>query len=247
MKELIAQMKKHAALFEKEASIETNAGLILSEMAKYCGTVVPVTGVPQKAEPKVPIFLAVSVTSAIKQPLDLALKACKEVQKSATIDDKGELADLRKYLEADTGSWKFPNSHHVTTLFIGGKKDLVETKIYKDFHEGEKMDIRLGAIVLVPHKLVFGICFLKTAVDNKIPHITLLVNHCPPKLSNTFGEALFMKVPELSEKYATGFFEKDGEEFLQRYELTVEGGNHRVYVYKPSNVLTMHGECKKFY
>ena len=31
------------------------------------------------------------------------------------------------------GDWKFPNSHHVTTLFIGGSKQKLKSPIYENF------------------------------------------------------------------------------------------------------------------
>lgn len=32
-----------------------------------------------------------------------------------------------------SGDWKLPNSHHVTTLFVGGNKQKIKSPIYTNF------------------------------------------------------------------------------------------------------------------
>ena len=251
IKELIALITKYSDLFAKEADVEANAALILSDLCKYAANSPEEVKQPvplSVTTGKLPIYLGIEISTPRKDILQLALQGCKEIEKSAALDSKDELKDLIKFIEEDkTGGWKYPNSHHVTALFIGGNSSLAESKIYNEFEEGKKQEVKLGAIVMVPHKIVFAICFVKAEIGNKIPHLTLLINHCAPKISNSFGEALFLGVPELKEKYEAKFFENDGEAYINQHVVTVEGWKFNAYVYKPKQVIVMYGINRKFY
>ena len=180
--------------------------------------------------------------------MGVVLKGCKEFNKSATIDPKDDLKDITSFIEEEKNNgWKFPKSYHITVLFIGGNIDLLQTEIFKNFHPEEKQTVKLGAIVVIPHKCVFGICFSKLMIANKIPHITLVLNHCPAKNSNLFGEALFLNIEELKKNYEEGWFEKDGEEYLNVHEILAEGKKYKAYLYKPKNTMTLYGMNKYFY
>jgi len=253
IKILIEKMNVHKALFEKEADAVENAKLIYEELLKYAsGSAEESKIISSEPAPipdkKLPLYIGINFDTPRDDILKIALQGCEEFAKSAKIDPKSDLIDLANFLENGKGSeWKTPNSHHITALFIGGNSAMAETKIYKDFKENEKQEVKLGAIVIIPRKLVFGICFTKVSIANKIPHVTLLLNHCPPKLSNNFGEALFIGVPELKSKYETGYFEKNGEEFIGKYDIKVEGKNYNAYVYKPKECMILYGKTKKFY
>lgn len=58
-----------------------------------------------------------------------------------------------------SGDWKLPNSHHVTTLFVGGNKQKLKSPQYVNFIENLPVTIEIRAIIYVPGKLVAGICF----------------------------------------------------------------------------------------
>ena len=73
-------------------------------------------------------------------------------------------------------NWKFPNTHHATTLFIGGTKSKLKQKEYEFFQEGKAVEVTIRAIIYVPERLVAGICFPKTDIENDFPHITLMVS-----------------------------------------------------------------------
>ena len=53
------------------------------------------------------------------------------------------------------------------------------------------MSIEILGILVVPGKLIIGICFPQHEVDNKYPHMTLMLNEWPAKKSNDVMEACF--------------------------------------------------------
>lgn len=232
-------------MFKEEADADANASAIFHELCKYLPNE---ESKELPASTRVPTYIGIEITSPISQLLKVVEKACKEVNKSASIDPKEELKDLEVFLENEKGKgWKLVRSHHVTALFIGGNQELTKSEVFTCFREDEKQIVKLGAVVIVPHKCVFGLCFVKIPIANRIPHITLVLNHCPAKNSNLYGEALFLGVEELRKKYEDGWFEKDGEEYLGRHEITADGKKCVAYVYKPKETLTLYGVSKKFH
>lgn len=87
---------------------------------------------------------------------------------------------------ATSGEWKFPNSHHITTLFIGGNRGKLNTPQAQYHQEGKEVDVQIRAVVYVPDKLVAGICFPNCEIENDYPHLTMMVsNGWAPVLSNS--------------------------------------------------------------
>jgi hypothetical protein len=48
--------------------------------------------------------------------------------------------------------------------------------------------VKIIAVVIVPGKIIVGICFPNYNIDNRCPHVTLLYNEWAPKESNTVLE-----------------------------------------------------------
>ncbi len=65
----------------------------------------------------------------------------------------------------------------------------MEKQLFKDFVEGERYKVEILAIIVVPQKLVAAICFPDHQTDNKCPHVTLMINEWPAKMSNRVIEA----------------------------------------------------------
>lgn len=70
------------------------------------------------------------------------------------------------------GVWKLPNSHHVTSLFVGGNK----AKLSQFFEEGKAVAVDVRAVIYVPKKLIAGVCFPLLHTENQFPHLTLLIS-----------------------------------------------------------------------
>ena len=81
--------------------------------------------------------------------------------------------------------WKLPNSYHVTQLFIGGNKNKTQSKVYQSFQEGQNVKVSIKGVLYVPGCILTGICFPQAPIDNKFPHMTLMLgNKWTAKLSN---------------------------------------------------------------
>ena len=81
--------------------------------------------------------------------------------------------------------WKFPNSYHCTTLFVGGNRQKMQKREMEFHQEGRDVQVEIRAIIYVPDKLVAGICFPDCEIENEFPHVTLMVSQgWAPVLSN---------------------------------------------------------------
>ena len=90
--------------------------------------------------------------------------------------------------------WKWTNTYHVTVEYLNRDQYSAEdSEIYANFNENVKVEIGICGIIVVPNKLVAGICFPHHEIKNKVPHMTLLTNEWAPKMSNTILEACFSK------------------------------------------------------
>jgi len=84
--------------------------------------------------------------------------------------------------------WKKPEDFHVTTLFIGRREENIENDIYANWEDGESVQVSICALIVVPSKIITGVCFPAYPCANKCPHVTLLTNDWAPKDSNTVLE-----------------------------------------------------------
>ena len=64
----------------------------------------------------------------------------------------------------------------MTTLFIGGNKDKKKCPEFEFFQEDKSVTVEIRAVVYVPDRLVAGICFPLTEIENEFPHVTLMVS-----------------------------------------------------------------------
>ena len=86
--------------------------------------------------------------------------------------------------------WKLPNSHHVTTLFIGGNKAKLQQPASQFHQEGKVVRVEIRALIYIPDKIVTGICFPDCEIENEFPHMTLFVSQgWAPVMSNTIIQA----------------------------------------------------------
>jgi hypothetical protein len=96
--------------------------------------------------------------------------------------------------KANIDGWRLPDNFHCTCLYVAKDKDIVEdSPIYRNFQENLEIEVEIFAYVVVPGKLVAGICFPDYETENKVPHVTLMVNEWPAKFSNDVLEACFIK------------------------------------------------------
>ena len=98
--------------------------------------------------------------------------------------------------------WKFPASHHVTTLFIGGNKNKMKQPQAQFHQEGKEVAVEIRALIYVPDKLVAGICFPEAEIENEFPHLTLMVSQgWAPVMSNAVIKATCGRGGEFEQAY----------------------------------------------
>ncbi len=100
---------------------------------------------------------------------------------SQTFKDMNEI--LKKKAKLANG-WKRPDNYHVTCLNIMRDEEEMECELYRNFEENEDFDVKIEALIIVPGKIVIGICFPDFEVANKCPHVTLMINDWAAKESN---------------------------------------------------------------
>ncbi|CAG9319447.1 unnamed protein product [Blepharisma stoltei] len=146
---------------------------------------------------KIPVYLGLdleeyfgtSLIPLITSALDAFASSFPEEQ--AIQSDLKELvtSGVRVYSPAGRVSdkWKFTNSLHLTSFFIGGNKEKLKSSFYREFRENAECVLRLTHIVYVPQRLICASAVSTDGyfrIENKMPHVTLLLGKWPAKLSN---------------------------------------------------------------
>jgi hypothetical protein len=202
-----------------------------------------------KTPSRVPIFIGIFATghpekeirSFISQGLNaVGLKYEDDPVVTQNMDD----------IELDHRRFAPPRTWHVTTFYIGNDPKRVESPFFKRFQEGMEGLIELFGIVYVPDCIFAGFCFPNPQtmpVENRIPHMTLLVGRWVPKMSNLLLEALFTGEGPLAKHYQRGDFKQRGVEHISRHSVNVSGESVMAYVIKTVDTLTLTAETKGFY
>lgn len=150
----------------------------------------------EEQDDRVPIYIGISLhhdsqlnhkmASIFHQTLDNLLRDFKSSVIEANVT---ALKDIWSKGGKESGGWRKPDDYHVTCLYLGRDEEKQDHKIYKNFVERVEVDITIYGIVVVPNKIVAGICFPEHPVENRCPHVTLMINEWQPVMSNTILEA----------------------------------------------------------
>eukprot|EP00361_Fabrea_salina_P001476 CAMPEP_0202430446 /NCGR_PEP_ID=MMETSP1345-20130828/3886_1 /ASSEMBLY_ACC=CAM_ASM_000843 /TAXON_ID=342563 /ORGANISM="Fabrea Fabrea salina" /LENGTH=1162 /DNA_ID=CAMNT_0049041933 /DNA_START=84 /DNA_END=3572 /DNA_ORIENTATION=+ len=148
------------------------------------------------APKKLPVYIGVDLEPQLSSLVfPLVLSALEELRLQFPSDKKLQ-KDLRELLETlpthfrggeyFAESWKFTNSLHMTSLFIGGNRSLVNSQEYLSFSEGDSHMLKLTHLVYVPRELVCSATQVLTElkVANRVPHVTMMLAKSPAKTSN---------------------------------------------------------------
>jgi hypothetical protein len=107
------------------------------------------------------------------------------------------LLNLSSNAKQTSDGWRFPADWHVTCAYLGRDEDKADlSQVYQNFVENVKVDVDICAFVVVPNKIVTGICFPNQSVqriENACPHVTLAINEWHPKESNILLEKSCLK------------------------------------------------------
>ena len=71
---------------------------------------------------------------------------------------------------------------------MGRDEDKTNHELYKSFQPNVKVPVEIVAFIVVPNKIVTGICFPLHDVANRCPHVTLMINEWKPAMSNSLLE-----------------------------------------------------------
>lgn len=197
--------------------------------------------------------LLLSIQSSDSIPLYLSLtntdyhKAKKEIHRYVL----EELTHFPQAKDLNISKFRFPDSFHITMLYIGGDLALLETDYYKKFVEGVHVPIELTGMIYVPGKIITGITFPDRnalLIQNKFPHVTLMVDDWQAVHSNNLLEALF-DVGKPLEKFYDRLFWENKKSFIKEINLNVviDGlvQNVNAYVLKSGKKLIFPAVTKK--
>ena len=109
--------------------------------------------------------LMVNVKDAMKQTLSTNIRGKNYESLGLALYD-GKQGDY---------GWSAPPDYHVTTLFVGGKQQMHREKQFAEFQEGKECEVEMCGILLVDEKLITAIVRTGEPVENKHPHITILL------------------------------------------------------------------------
>jgi hypothetical protein len=91
--------------------------------------------------------------------------------------------------------WIRPNPpYHITSLFVNRKKENMEKEEFKKFKEGIQEKIPIRAVVVVEDYLIVAVWApTSIPVENKVPHMTLLLSQGKAFESNQILEDILIK------------------------------------------------------
>jgi hypothetical protein len=90
--------------------------------------------------------------------------------------------------------WKRPNPpYHITSLFVNRKKENMDKDEFKNFKEDVDEQIAIKGIVIIENYMMTAFCFPTCIpLENKIPHITLMLKDGKAFESNDLLERLII-------------------------------------------------------
>ena len=151
-----------------------------------------------------------------------------------------------------TKDYKFPGSLHVTSLFIGNQKAKRTSEFFLGFEENQNFELNLSAMVFVPGKIITGFCLshernsFPSLVENKFPHLTLMLGQWPAKYSNDVLIALFEKDSQLRSQYESGEL-RNSSEFYFKTKIIIEGKENVAFISKLKTSSVFKTKSKAFY
>lgn len=115
------------------------------------------------------------------------LKEIKNITESLNSENKINIESMKT--PSKNNEW------HVTTLFKKTKQFIKSHPAFINFEEGKTIKLVIKGLVYIENKILIAIVQTETPVENKMPHITLLVGGFSPKHSNDVFEKLFLGGP----------------------------------------------------
>lgn len=141
---------------------------------------------------------------------------------------------------------KYPNTFHITTLFVGRNPNFKNHKAFTTFTKNKQVPIRIHGLAILPHKIATLICTTTEIVDNKFPHITTLIGSYKPKESNDVMIALFEKDKPYENEYTSIITEGNKIELIEQTTVNIKEPNETIYFTLLSEPIIVEGVMTEF-
>ena len=82
--------------------------------------------------------------------------------------------------QKDSNGWKKVEDYHVTSFYIGKDEEKVSHELYQNHVDDVEVTVEIVALIIVPNKIITGICFPNYTIHNRCPHVTLMTNEWKP-------------------------------------------------------------------
>lgn len=183
---------------------------------------------------KNPVYIGICAEQAVRNAaIDILLGTLEKLKEF--YHEKCILRDITEIsaLKAQGASkWKPPNSYHITAMFIGGSQEKYKSAEYNSFVPDLDTNIVITHIVYSPGSIACAkaeVLSPQVSIENKFPHITLLLGNRPAKHSNVILQHVNF----------------DGE--FSRSSFKEQKNEQIVFSYKLPEPLNITGKTKYFY
>jgi hypothetical protein len=207
---------------------------------------------------KIPVYLSIKADTLESRPS--IYNTIKEHLQEIIIkygDDYEILKDIEDISSNPRVIFSEPDSWHITCFYVGNNASALQDPIYLEFKEGIKVDIDISTIIYIPQKIISAPVFPNySPIQNKFPHVTMLLGSYSAVDSNYVLEAVFGgKYTELQLLYQDGFIKEHSNLLnIELNDVEIVFGNPRkrevvpkLFIIKLGNNLKLKGKTKKNY
>jgi hypothetical protein len=171
---------------------------------------------------KPPVYIGIKVEKSIRPiVLDFVIENLNKLQQ--VHQDPRILQDIQQIQQLKQGSrssWKYPLSFHLTCMFIGRASEKYSSRQFQDFVCDIKVSLRITHFVYSPGLVACAkaeVVSPHVDVENKLPHITLLLGSKPAVYSNT----ILQHVDLSQELFCTTFNDQGCKNVVYSFKLPV--------------------------
>ena len=136
-----------------------------------------------------PLYLGLSLHGDAKLNIKLRELFTKQLEALSEFNS-GPSSLIQQTLEAmnqiwaknqkDSNGWKKVEDYHVTSFYIGKDEEKLSHELYQNHVDDVEVTVEIVALIIVPNKIITGICFPNYTVQNRCPHVTLMTNEWKP-------------------------------------------------------------------
>jgi hypothetical protein len=202
---------------------------------------------------ELPIYLSIETDPSKDEYIEsFIIQRLMAISLKAQNQDVNE--DIRDILIEGHELLRKPNSWHTTTYYVGKNPKRTESPFYNDFKEDVHVELNLSTFVYIPGKIIAAPVFPDyKLIDNKYPHMTLMVGSYTAVESNAVLSTVFELV-KYKELYENGKLHDDSFELYEEFtnlEVTKFDGSKdivkKAYIIKTRGHVLLDGVTKKMF